>query len=87
MIGEAPGGFTAHNIRFPDGTVTMPGHPTLLADEAWWAGAKRVLSLVYGGDPRGRRIADLGCLEGGHALEFARMGMDALGIEVRRANF
>jgi SAM-dependent methyltransferase len=86
-MGDGTPGFTAHNIRFPDGTVTMPGHPRLLADEPWCAGAKRVLSLVYGGDPRGRRVADLGCLEGGYALEFARMGMHALGVEVRASNF
>jgi len=35
----------------------------------------------------GKRIADLGCLEGGYTVEFARMGFEALGIEVRRSNF
>jgi hypothetical protein len=42
--------------------------------------------MIYGGDVKGRRIADLACLEGGYALEFARMGMNALGIEVRPSN-
>jgi SAM-dependent methyltransferase len=79
--------FTAHNIRFADGSETMPGALHLLADVPWCQGAKRVLALLYGADVKGRRIADLGCLEGGYALEFARLGLDAFGIEVRQSNF
>ena len=72
--------FTAHNIRFEDGTVTIPDAPHLLADVPWCQGAKRVLASLYHGAYQGKRIADLGCLEGGYALELARMGFDALGI-------
>ena len=79
--------FTAHNIRFADGSVTMPELNHLLADVPWCQGAKRVLKMLYGDKLQGKRIADLGCLEGGYALEFARMGMDAFGIEVRQSNF
>jgi SAM-dependent methyltransferase len=79
--------FTAHNIRFPDGSVTMPEQNHLLADVPWCGGTKRILNTIYGGAPQGKRIADLGCLEGGYALEFARMGMDAFGIEVRQSNY
>lgn len=35
----------------------------------------------------GKRIVDLGCLEGDYTVEFARSGFDALGIEVRQGNF
>ena len=31
-------------------------------------------------------MADLGCLEGGYALEFAKLGFNTLGIEVREEN-
>ena len=79
--------FTAHNIRFADGSVTMPDQPHLLAEVPWVHGAKRVLTTLYGDNLSGKRITDLGCLEGGYALEFARMGMDAFGIEVRESNF
>jgi len=79
--------FTAHNIRFPDGSVTMPDQQHLLADAPWCQGAKRIVRLLYGDDPRGKKIADLGCLEGGYTLEFARMGMNACGIEVRQSNY
>ena len=79
--------FTAHNIQFPDGTVSMPNYPTLLADEPRCRAAMRLLRMLYGDGLAGRRIVDLGCLEGGYAVEFARAGMDALGLEVRPSNF
>ena len=41
---------------------------------------------MFPGDKNHYRLADLGCLEGGFAVEFARMGFQVLGIEVREAN-
>lgn len=79
--------FTAHNIRFTDGSLSIPDHPHVLADVPHCEGAKRVLSMLYGDACEGKRIADLGCLEGGYALEFARMGLDSFGIEVRTSSF
>jgi SAM-dependent methyltransferase len=79
--------FTAHNIRFSDDSVTIPDHVQLVAESPRWLRAKRLISMIYGGDVAGRRIVDLGCLEGGFTLEFARLGIDALGIEVRTSNF
>jgi hypothetical protein len=35
---------------------------------------------------RSTRIADLGCLEGGYSVEFARLGYQTLGLDVREAN-
>jgi len=78
--------FTAHNIRLDDGTFTKPDarpmheYPRFIA-------ARDLLNTAFPGDKTGLRIADLGCLEGGFAVEFARMGFDALGIEVRKSNF
>jgi precorrin-6B methylase 2 len=48
--------------------------------------ARRLLDTVFPGDKNHYRLADLGCLEGGFAVEFARMGFQVLGIEVRAAN-
>lgn len=79
--------FTAHNIRFKDGSMSMPSHPTLLADEARCVATLRFLRAFYGDRLATKRIVDLGCLEGGYALEFARVGMDSLGVEVRSSNF
>lgn len=47
----------------------------------------RTLRLVYGSRLTGRTLVDLGCLEGGYTLEFARAGMRALGVEVRAGNY
>jgi len=32
------------------------------------------------------KIVDLGCLEGGYSVEFARNGYDVLGMEIREIN-
>ena len=81
------GQFVARNILFDDGTVTMPGRPTLLVDEPRCQATMRLLRALWGADLAGSIIIDLGCLEGGYSVEFARAGMSVLGIEVRRNNF
>lgn len=78
--------FTAHNIRLDDGTFTISSSKPSMTDHAWYVSARRVLELVFPGDKRHLRLVDLGCLEGGYAVEFARMGFDVLGIEVRESN-
>jgi SAM-dependent methyltransferase len=79
--------FTAHNIRLDDGTYTKPEigypidrHPNFLS-------ARKILKTVFAAGATGIRIADLGCLEGGYAVEFARLGFEVVGIEVRESNF
>lgn len=79
--------FTAHNIRLDNGELTMPASPAEFSQQPVLRSAKRFLHTLFPGGFRGRRIADLGCLEGGYAVEFARMGFDAVGIEVRKTNF
>ncbi len=78
--------FTAHNVRLEDGTLTKPDMGMTIPDYPAFASARRVLEALYPGDRRGVRLADLGCLEGGFAVEFARMGFDVLGLEVRESN-
>jgi SAM-dependent methyltransferase len=79
--------FTYHNIRLDDGTLTKPEIGFLLSESPWFSSARRTIELSFGDAVTGKRIVDLGCLEGGYTVEFARMGMDALGIEVRQTNF
>jgi len=79
--------FSYHNIRLDDGTLTRPEVGFLLSESPWFLAAKRTIELAFPGDIAGKRIVDLGCLEGGYTVEFARMGFEALGIEVRRDNF
>ena len=52
----------------------------------WFLAAKRLLDATFPGDKSRRRIADLGCLEGGYAVEFARLGFQSLGLDVRESN-
>jgi SAM-dependent methyltransferase len=79
--------FTAHNVRLDDGTETYPAAGCLLAEIGPFRAAKRMLDLVFPDGLYGKSIADLGCLEGGFATEFARLGINATGIEVRDSNF
>ena len=78
--------FTSHNIRLDDGSFTNPG-AEVTADNRIAAATKGVLETVFPGDKSQYRIADLGCLEGGYAVEFARMGFHSVGVEVRDSNF
>ena len=78
--------FTAHNIRLDDGTFTKPDAGYSMEAHPWFISARRVLDTVFPGDKKHLRLADLGCLEGGYAVEFARMGFQVLGIDVRDAN-
>jgi hypothetical protein len=79
--------FTAHNIRLDDGTLTKPDYGEYSMEAyPWFVSARRIVETVFPGDKKHLRLADLGCLEGGYAVEFARMGFQVLGIEVRDAN-
>ena len=78
--------FTAHNIRLDDGTFTRPESPRLVVDHPWFTSTRGILETVFPGDKSQLRLADVGCLEGGYAVEFARMGFRVLGIDVRESN-
>ena len=81
--------FTAHNILLSNGKKTLDDNTILLAESAVWKSIESSLNLFFPGNKEERsrlRVVDLGCLEGGYAVEFARMGFDTLGIEVREEN-
>ncbi|MEY8016705.1 class I SAM-dependent methyltransferase [Mycobacterium servetii] len=78
--------FTAHNIRLDDGTFTKPDSMISMVDHPWFISARGILETVFPGDKSQLRLADVGCLEGGFAVEFARMGFQVVGIEVRELN-
>jgi SAM-dependent methyltransferase len=78
--------FTAHNIALEDGTFTRPNSP-VTADEPITRAVMRSLSLFFPASERkGKTIVDLGCLEGGYTVEFARAGFEATGLEAREQN-
>jgi len=78
--------FTSHNIRLDDGTFTRPESTLSMVDHPWFKSARGILETVFPGDKSQIRVADVGCLEGGYAVEFARMGFEVLGIDVRELN-
>jgi hypothetical protein len=71
--------FTAHNIRLDDGSYTKPDEGLSIDAHPWFLAAKRVLDATFPGDKSHLRIVDLGCLEGGYTVEFARLGFQAVG--------
>jgi len=79
--------FTAHNILLEDGTQTFPEAGYVMSQHPSFLAAKRSLSVAFPAGLKGVRLVDLGCLEGGYSVEFARLGMDVLGIEARESNF
>jgi len=78
--------FTAHNVELPDGSETLRGRE-LIADNAVCRAALKNLESAFPSGPDGVRVADLGCLEGGHSAAFARAGYDVTGFEARLENF
>ncbi len=85
MDGAAPH-FTAHNIRLDDGSQTLPEAGRTIGELPLFLSVARMLRTMFPGGLAGRSIIDIGCLEGGYATEFARLGMDAVGLDVRRSN-
>jgi SAM-dependent methyltransferase len=81
------GSFSAHNIRLADGRLTIPESGWTIAESPWMQSARSVLEFAFPEGVDAKRILDLGCLEGGYTAEFARMGMNAVGVEVRESNF
>ncbi|MHB1499926.1 MAG: class I SAM-dependent methyltransferase [Candidatus Dormibacteria bacterium] len=78
--------FTAHNIALPDGTLTRPDSP-LTAAEPVTEAVMRTLDIFCPSAARAATtIIDLGCLEGGYTVEFARAGLQATGLDAREQN-
>jgi SAM-dependent methyltransferase len=79
-------GFAAHNILLNGGAATKPGAP-VTADAPLTRAVMRTLDIFFPAERRrGSSIVDLGCLEGGYTVEFARAGFDAVGIDARQIN-
>ena len=85
---EPPLRFTAHNIVLPGGEQTLPRRGVPLEDQGSCQASLRTLRALFRAEEiPASTIVDLGCLEGGFTVAFARAGFQALGIEVRAQNF
>jgi len=65
-------GFTAHNIRLDDGSFTKPEQPWQMEDLPLLKFTKQFLRMLFPDGAAGKRVVDLGCLEGGYSVELAR---------------
>jgi hypothetical protein len=79
--------FTAHNVQLDDGTQTYPESGFLQNEHPLFKACGRLLKKLYGPTLAHKTLLDLGCLEGGYTVEFARLGLWATGLEVRQSNF
>jgi 2-polyprenyl-3-methyl-5-hydroxy-6-metoxy-1,4-benzoquinol methylase len=75
------GPWTAHCIHLGEDVYTVESGPNWRLEHF----ARIVKDFGYG-TLGGVRILDLGCLEGLFAIEFARMGAETVGVELRKAN-
>ena len=83
-----PPTFQGHNILLDNGSYTMAtSSEHVIEQNPFFQSAKRILNLVYPQISEDLRIADLGALEGGYSVGFARMGFHTVGIEIRRRNY
>ncbi len=79
--------FTAHNILLNDGSRTLGANEPLLSDGEQCKAILRTINQHFPEKDRSAiRVVDLGCLEGGYTVAFARAGYQALGIEARETN-
>ena len=73
-----------HTIRLDDDTLTRPDTAPLIESARYVTLLKLFERFV--GDPAGKRVGDMGPLEGGFALALAQAGADVVGIEARGTN-
>ena len=78
--------FIDHNIILENGEMTIAGKE-LIANHPCMIDARNILNCLFPEDKSHFNLIDLGCLEGGYSVEFAKMGFETLGIEVRQENF
>ncbi|MEE8525184.1 MAG: class I SAM-dependent methyltransferase, partial [Thermoanaerobaculia bacterium] len=80
--------WTSHNIPLTGEETTLNQEGLeAIGDESRTRILRETLRMMLNGSLSGRRLLDLGSLEGGLALEMARDGMEVLGVEGRRSNF
>ncbi|MEM7222021.1 MAG: class I SAM-dependent methyltransferase [Pseudomonadota bacterium] len=78
------GDWSGHNVDLGSGVFTIDEN-----DKAFQSRADayaRIIADLSGQPWANLRILDLACLEGGFALEFAKLGAQSVGIEIREPN-
>lgn len=78
--------FEAHNVELSDGSHTIPGQPLLRDTALYRASLHAMQEFAPPGAGAPPTLIDIGCREGGYAIEFARAGYDVVGLEARPSN-
>jgi hypothetical protein len=80
--------WTAHNIKISDSEFTIGAHLPAITQDPIYLKTKEVIEYFYPNrqERKDKRLIDLACLEGGYSVEFARLGFDVTGLEVRETN-
>jgi hypothetical protein len=81
---DADGPWTAHNIHLGDGVYTR--EPRVFGNELIARSLVQNTADLAGKRIEELRVADLGCLEGLFAAEFASRGAEVVAIDIREAN-
>ena len=75
--------FSAHRIELSPGVWTTAEG----GDDPLDAESTRILVDRAGGSLAGKRVLDVGCLEGGYTVTFARLGArESVGLDIRESN-
>ncbi|MBT5378592.1 MAG: methyltransferase domain-containing protein [Opitutae bacterium] len=77
--------FTAHNIDLGNGLYTISDkNPPIKTHPYLNSSLKLIKEFLK--ENNQISLVDLGCLEGGYTIEFAKAGINSLGIDVRESN-
>jgi hypothetical protein len=75
-----------HNIKLLDNTYTNPNTP-VISENVVFKNTIVFLEKTLNREFKNYTLQDLGCLDGGYSLEFAKKGFQTLGLEVRKTNY
>ncbi|MCB0820069.1 MAG: methyltransferase domain-containing protein [Bacteroidetes bacterium] len=79
--------FIAHNVDLGNGKFTLPDTFPVLESTERWKSIERTIKLMFRPEEIPTlRVVDLGCLEGGYSLAFAKLGMQVTGMDAREDN-
>src|SRR5437763_10270056 len=80
------GPWTASNMEVGSGIYTRPDDDPNSGDDRVRMVGQFVCDILGVTELTGFRVADLGCLEGAHAVELALQGAEVVGVEGRGSN-